>query len=211
LSLIIPENLKDLIVLVADKNMDAALRGILSRPKSLGIRNVSFDIFAHPHHDPGCRLDAHSFLQTFLQSHQHSLVIFDREGCGGENCIAEELEGNVEGLLLNKGWQNRSAAVVIDPELETWAWRKSPHVSKALGWENDFEKLYKWSRQNGYLGENEIVPKRPKEALEAALRVAHKPRSSSIYTELAANLSLANCFDRSFLKLRSTLQSWFLE
>jgi hypothetical protein len=33
----IPQNQKDLLVLVADKNMDAALRGILSRPKALGI------------------------------------------------------------------------------------------------------------------------------------------------------------------------------
>jgi hypothetical protein len=138
-------------------------------------------------------------------------VIFDKEGCGEENCSAEELEETVEKLLFNKGWRNRSSAVVIDPELETWAWKKSPHVSQALGWENNFEDLYEWSRQNGYLEKNETCPKRPKEALDAALRTVRKPRSSSIYSELAAKLSLTNCSDRSFLRLRSSLQSWFPE
>ena len=32
--------LKDLVVLTADKNIEGALRGLLSRPQSLGIREI---------------------------------------------------------------------------------------------------------------------------------------------------------------------------
>jgi hypothetical protein len=47
--------MKDLALLVADKNMDFALRGILSRPKALGIRSVSYEIRQHVNRDGGVR------------------------------------------------------------------------------------------------------------------------------------------------------------
>lgn len=40
---------KDLIVLVADKDMEHALKGLLARPAALGIRSVNADILVHPH------------------------------------------------------------------------------------------------------------------------------------------------------------------
>ena len=39
---------RDLVVLAADKDMEHALRGLLSRHKSLPIRQIAFDIFVHP-------------------------------------------------------------------------------------------------------------------------------------------------------------------
>ena len=44
----------DLVVLAADKDMEHALRGLLSRHKSLPIRQIAFDIFVHPQHDAAC-------------------------------------------------------------------------------------------------------------------------------------------------------------
>lgn len=35
--------LKDLVVLTADKNIEGALRGLLSRPQSLGLREISYN------------------------------------------------------------------------------------------------------------------------------------------------------------------------
>lgn len=43
---------KDLVVLVPDKNMEASLRGLLSRCAALGLRDVTFDLFVHPERDP---------------------------------------------------------------------------------------------------------------------------------------------------------------
>ena len=45
---------RDLVVLAADKDMEHALRGLLSRHKSLPIRQIAFDIFVHPQHDAAC-------------------------------------------------------------------------------------------------------------------------------------------------------------
>ena len=45
---------RDLVVLAADKDMEHALRGLLSRHKSLPIRQIVFDIFVHSEHDAAC-------------------------------------------------------------------------------------------------------------------------------------------------------------
>ena len=50
---------KDLIILVADKNMEHTIKGLLARPPALGIRPLSFDIRVHPERDAGCRGEAH--------------------------------------------------------------------------------------------------------------------------------------------------------
>ena len=72
---------KDLIVLVADKDMEFALRGLLGRGQSLGIYMPCYDILVHSGHDPGCFRRGHHLLRPFYRSHTHALVIFDREGC----------------------------------------------------------------------------------------------------------------------------------
>jgi len=200
---------KDLIVLAADNNMRAAMLSVLDRYESLDIRRISFDIYVHPRHDPGCLLNAHSFLQPFAQNYLFSLVMFDKEGCGQEEKTVAELERGVEGLLSESKWKDRSCAITIDPELETWVWKKSPHVTSAIGWTKSFDDLYSWLKTKGYLKEGEYYPEHPKEALEAVLRTVRKPRSSSIYSELGSNLGLKNCTDPSFLRLQSHLQSWF--
>jgi hypothetical protein len=66
-------------------------------------------------------------------------------------------------------------------------------------------------RQRGFLEEDELKPARPKEALEAALRVVRVPRSSAIYKALAEKVSLSRCTDPAFLKLKTVLQQWFSE
>ena len=45
---------RDLVVLAADKDMEHALRGLLSRHESLPIRQIVFDIFVHPEHHAAC-------------------------------------------------------------------------------------------------------------------------------------------------------------
>ena len=57
---------KDLIVLVADKDMESSLKGILARNHSLGIREISFDIFVHPYKDPGCLNISDQFMRSFI-------------------------------------------------------------------------------------------------------------------------------------------------
>ena len=57
--------MKNLVVLVPDKNTKFVLQGLLPRHQSFGIKEIQYDIFVHPHRDPGVYHNAVNFLQTF--------------------------------------------------------------------------------------------------------------------------------------------------
>jgi len=61
----------------------------------------------------------------------------------------------------------------------------------------------------GFLTGNSVKPAHPKEAVESALRIVNKPRSSSIFHRLAQSVSLKHCQDPAFLKLKAKLFQWF--
>jgi hypothetical protein len=199
----------DLVVLVADKNMEFAVKGILTRIKSLGIREVTATFHVHPENDPGCLLRGHLFLRLFLHQSAHALVMLDREGSGKDSCSREDLESEIEVRLSQSGWGDRAVAVVIDPELEMWAWSESPHIDSVLGWEGRNPCLRTWLQEKSFLEAGQIKPFRPKEAMELALKTVKKPRSSSIYQQIAQKVSLERCVDPSFVKLKTILQEWF--
>lgn len=199
----------DLVVLVADKNMEFAVKGILTRVEALGIREVTATFHVHPENDPGCLLRGHLFLKLFVHQAAHALVLLDREGSGQDSNTREILESGIEGRLSTSGWDDRAAAIVIDPELERWAWSDSPHVDSVLGWDGRNPCLRSWLKEKAFLKEGQIKPIRPKEALEQALRSVKKPRSSSLYQQIAQKVSLQRCVDPSFIKLKTILQGWF--
>jgi hypothetical protein len=200
---------KDLVVLTADKNAQFAVQGILSRFKSLSIRQLETDYYVHPEKDPGVLHHAHDFLRPFSKSHEHALVLMDREGSGQEETSREALQQGIENELNASGWNGRAAAVVIDPEIDIWVWSDSPHVDHELGWSNHVPALRTWLREKGFLPRDVVKPQRPKEALETALREVKMPRSSAIYRALAEKVSLSRCTDPAFGKLKSVLQMWF--
>lgn len=199
---------KDLIVLVADADTEFAIRGILSRSAALGIRSVSYDPRRHVGRDPGCRSKAADFLRSFANLYAHAIVIFDREG-SGSNAPRDEIEREVERKLEVSGWGNRAAVVVIDPEIESWVWARSPHVEHVLGWYQNSPELNVWLVQKGFLRTQSIKPHRPKEAMLAVLQETGTPRSASLFAKLAESVTLTKCEDPAFLKLRSTLVRWF--
>lgn len=200
---------KDLVLLVADKNMEASLRGLLSRFHSPGFRPVAFDLYVHPERDPGCLLRGHDFLRLFVSRYERALVLLDHEGCGREAAERSVLESQLEERLSEAGWRERAAAVVISPELENWVWSDSPHVDRALGWDSSTTPLSNWLREKGLLEAGAAKPAKPKEAVELTLRTARKPRSSAMYLELAKSVGTDRCTDPAFLKLRRCLREWF--
>lgn len=200
---------RDLIVLVADSNMKAALQGILGRSDSLRIRQVTFQILVHPERDAGCRLRGWELLRTQQRDYHYSLLAFDREGCGAEASSRMDLEAEAERQLAEAGWAGRSAAIVINPELDAWMWSDSPHLDDILGWQGRQPSLREWLEKRGQLVAGETKPARPKETLEAAVKAARKARSSALYREVAERVSLERCTDPAFSKLRVTLRHWF--
>ena len=200
----------DLVVLAADKNLEYAVRGLLSRRESLGLCEIVVDVFVHPEHDPGCLLKSDVFMASLRGRYSHAIIMFDREGCGQEQNDRTALEEKVEAAIERQGW-NRSqiAAIVVDPELEAWVWSDSPEVDIALGWQREAPNLRTWLEQHQYVSSGLTKPARPKEAMEAALRHVRKARSSSIFKALAENVSVGRCNDDAFIKLKNTLATWF--
>lgn len=200
---------QDVIVLVADKDMEQTVTGVCLRPPALGVRGFTWQVLVHPGRDPGCLLEGVDFLRAFQRQFAHALILFDRIGCGRESLSRIELETEIELALAQSGWGERGAAVVIDPELEAWVWSDSPHVERILGWQDRQPPLRQWLVERAWLPTGATKPAQPKEAMEQALRTVRLPRSSALYRQLAKQVSLARCTDASFLKFKTTLQGWF--
>jgi hypothetical protein len=200
---------KDLVVLIPDKNTEAAVLGILRRTESLGIRTITHDRFVHPERDPGCRCQSVSFMRTFASRYSRCLVLFDKEGAGAGDKGREQIEAEIESGLRTSGWGDRACVIVIDPELEAWVWGNSPHVEIALGWQDRPVRLRAWLEAEGLWEPTCAKPARPKEAVERVMLESRKRRSSAVYEQLARRVSLSECTDPAFAKLRTILKEWF--
>lgn len=207
-----PSGRKQLLVLVADLDIENAVFGLLSRHKSLGIRELrhpqDFVILRHPNRDGGCRTNADVYLSSFSKDYERVMVIFDHDGCGQEKCSREAIEADLEHRLSQNGWDNRNAVICIDPELEAWVWSTSPQVPMKLGWNRQGQKLRDWLVSKGFMVFGAIKPSKPKEAMDAVLREIGRSRSASIFKELAESVSLNRCSDPAFAKVKSVFQSW---
>jgi hypothetical protein len=200
--------MKDLIVLTADKSMKLVVESLLARTVYLRLRSITFDAIPHPENDPGVRLRAHSFLRSQLRNYGYAVAVCDRCGSGKETKSREVLEKRIEDGLQSNGWENRSAAVVIDPELENWMWGDWGTSSNALRWTNA-RSLREWLIQEDLLNATHAKPHDPKRALERSAQCAGKRWSSSIHQQIATEARVEGCTDPAFLKLRSVLQGWF--
>ncbi len=200
--------LADVVILVPDKNTEYAIRGILNRQQSLGIKKIQADIFIHLERDPGCLNNAHEYLRPFIKKYKYALVLFDRHGCGREYIEVSALAAEAENRLSMAGWKDRCAVIVIDPELEAWVWSDSPQVARVLGWNDSIENLSIWLKSNNLWGKG-YKPDDPKKAMEQVLQKVKKPRSSFMYEQLALHVSFDRCIDSAFSKLQRTLRDWF--
>jgi hypothetical protein len=197
----------DLVVLVADKNMKFAFEGLLLN-RRLTIRALDAAVFPHPKRDPGVLRQCHDFLRSQQRLAAYAVVMFDRAGCGSEESRVV-LESEVEARMAANGWVGRSAAVVIDPELEEWVWAGYSQIEQTLGWPCGHGSLEEWLIRERYLYPGQNKPAQPKKALEHALHLSNMRRSSAFYSKLAKAVDFERCTDAAFAKLRAVLAAWF--
>lgn len=208
--------MRDCLFLVADKNMEGVLKGFFSREHfhyALGCAPFVFDpkqdlIVAHGQNDPGLFTRANALLQPFARSHRHAVVIVDAawDGSPGDRLIFPRIQEHI----VNAGWPDDSGcAVVIAPELENWVWQDSPHVCTYLGFEGGFQQLRAELEALEFWNASDPKPHKPKEAVEWVLRRARKPRSSAIYEQLAAHVSVRHCTDPAFNTMLAAVRRWF--
>lgn len=199
--------MKDLALLVADKNMDFAMRGILNRHKALGTRSVSYEIRQHVNRDGGVRTTGPETLALLRQQFRHGIVMLDWEGSGSKAKSAIALEQELD-ARLERTWGDRAKAIVIEPELDVWIWGSDNALVKILEWSED-QGIREWLTGRGYAFDGSQKPMRPKEALNELMVWLNHPRSSVLYERITGKISLAQCVDPAFRRLRSILQSWF--
>lgn len=208
--------MRDCFFLVADKNMEGLLKGFFLRQNfhlALGCGPFQFDakqdlLVAHGQNDSGLYTRASELLVSYQQTHRHAVVILDAEWDGSPGAVA--IRKRMRQHFEQAGWpEDAACAVVIDPELENWVWQDTPHVCATLGYQGSFDTLRADLEQQGMWPKGESKPLRPKEAVEFMLRRARKPRSSSLYQGLAAQVSVKRCSDNTFQTLLLALRRWF--
>lgn len=200
--------MSDLICLVADKNMEAVIQGLLARPAALGIRPVQYELLVHPRRDPGCFREAADFLKPYRTAHDHAVILLDHAWEGAPAETGDQLKQMLDDRLASAELLGWAEAIVIDPELEAWIFSDSPWVEQSLGWSDRPQRLRTWLQLRGLWAPMSDKPADPKAAVERALYEVRKPRSSSIYRELASNVSVDRCTDPAFVQLRRVLQRW---
>mgnify|MGYP000871502458 CR=1 FL=1 len=200
---------QDLAIVVADKNMDFALRGILSRPKALGIRGIRHRTIPHSGRDGGVRTSGPALLAVQERDFEHGLLLLDFEGSGSILNDAVALEAELDKALVST-WGDRAKAIVIEPELDSWVWGSDNLLRDVLEWKES-ETIRDWLRSRNFQFSEHGKPERPKEALDQLMRHVHQPRSSSLYQEITHRISLTRCVDPAFRRLKDTLARWFPE
>lgn len=199
----------DLICLVADKNIEATMQGILARPSALGIPTISYETIVHPNRDPGCFHQWNDLLAGFRNRAAHALIVLDFAWDGAPVRSGVELESLLGESIARIYSENWACPLVIDPELEAWIFSDSPHVAAALGWSEQFAHMRDVLAVQGHWPNSHEKPPDPKAAVEWILRCTRTPRSSSLYRGLASKVSFDRCRDRAFLRLKTRLVDWF--
>jgi hypothetical protein len=197
----------DLVLLVADKNAEYALRGALGRPESLGIRAIGFKIVVHPGRDGGARTTGAEVLARERRRFRQALLILDYEGSGTDLPSGLALESELD-KQLQLQWGAAAKSIVIEPELDIWVWGSDNAIEAALEWPSP-KRLREWLAEKGFVLNEHGKPILPKEALQAALSVPDLPRSSALYRRIAERISLHRCGDEAFIRLRAQLREWF--
>lgn len=207
--------MRDCIFLLADRNMQAAFEGFLTRQafyQSLGCRNFSFDphqdiAVASGDNDPGLYTRGHELLRPYQATHRHAVVVLDAEWEGSPGKVA--ITKHLDAQIVATGWMaDHFAVIVIDPELESWIWQQNNHVARGLGFGNRNELMADKDLQAVW-PQGQSKPTSPKEILEALLRKRRIPRSSAIYKQITAQVSIKHCQDSAFQLLVGSLRTWF--
>jgi hypothetical protein len=183
--------MKDLFVLTADADMQAVFRSVLARPDALGIRAVDFDVDRHYRRDSGVYTEGPEFLRDERKSQDfHRFILaLDHHGSG---CHKRPVDcaGILQTRLDSCSFTDRSAVIVIEPELEAWL----AQDQAVIGDSPDREGV--------------TDPKRQLEQL--FLKRHHRKPRPVDFEQIAsrANLELWNS-SPSFHLLKETLQNWF--
>lgn len=210
--------MRDLLFLVADRNMAGSVGGLLERDQIhqiVGCAPFRFDVgidlkVAGGQNDPGLFTRANELLQPFRAEYDHAVVIVDEDWNGSPG--AHDIEVKLRAHLDDAGWtKDNSLGLCVCPEADIWLWSTSPHSATALGWPT-WDALRTRLEEVGWLAPGEVKPAQPKEAVEWALRNSpgkKVPRSSALYQRVSSQVSVKHCNEDTLRRLLDALRAWF--
>jgi hypothetical protein len=125
----------DLFVLVADSDAEALLGAVLKRPRLLDVRQITFDIRRLYSRDSGMVKEGPEIARMMVNKSDHSrlLLVWDHHGSGWDNRPTIDAACKIQDRLDGTTWSDRSAAIVLVPELEEWIWQHPLDLARPLG------------------------------------------------------------------------------
>lgn len=206
--------MRDLGFLVADKNMEACLRGLFQRSGwwlSIGCAEVDIDKqdihVAAGQADPGLFTRGNELLRQFTTTYAHMVVMVDAEWEGSPG--ADKIQSRIRAHLIDAGWSGEDGLVLVfHPEVDVWLWTKTDHTARALGW-LDWIELERALGVQNWWPKDKPKPPRPKEAAEWALLQKRKARSAAVYQRIASTVGVKRCTEPAFTMLCEALRAWF--
>ncbi|MGA3190083.1 MAG: hypothetical protein ABSF22_23495 [Bryobacteraceae bacterium] len=206
--------MKDLFVFTADADAEGLIRSVLQRPKALGIRPITFDVERHVGRDPGMVKDGPEIARMKVQKSEYArlVLIWDHEGSGWHALTPDTAVAQIQQRLNGVTWENRSAAIVLVPELEEWIWRCRTSLARHLGLgARDFERRIADIAVGQNLPVERFVKEHPKELFGELFY--QKRRSQPLpedFSNVAASADLdAWASSKTFNRFRTVLQEWF--
>jgi len=124
----------DLFVLTADADALAVVRTVLARPQAINIRPITCEVDRHAGRDSGMARDGPELVRMRVQkaAFQKVILIWDHEGSGWEWKSPEQARQEMQVRLNQVTWEDRSAAIVVVPEIEEWLWHNPASLAKHL-------------------------------------------------------------------------------
>ena len=193
----------DLLVLTPNGRWAAFAGEFLSRPRHLGIREVSFSTVS-------LSLGQEDFLQTSgvhlsklrRNSFEHCLVLIDEE---------RSVDGLLERLTaeLEEVWGSDAALIAADPSVESWmleGHRAFSRIPQLRGVD-----VRRWFAETGIWPMGTEVPDQPRHAVEALFKAFRIEPSNAHYRLIARHfpLRLDQLRSASLRRMVVQLHTWF--
>lgn len=206
--------MKDLFVLTADSDAEAAMRAILVRHKDLGIRPIEADVQRFAGRDSGMVKEGPEIARAMIKKadYMRLILVWDHDGSGWHARDPQQAEAAIQKRLDGITWADRSAAIVAVPEIEEWIWHCQSSMAKHLGVTvsvlNEMTDQFAAKHQ---LSRGEHYRKCPKELFESVLYLKERRRPlPSDFAALAERASLkAWRGSGTFARLADILGVWF--
>ncbi|MBK5931883.1 methylation-associated defense system protein MAD4 [Halochromatium salexigens] len=189
------------------------MRSILRKHQALGIRQIAVDIERHPLRDSGM-VQSGAQLTRMKKGYYHkALLMWDHHGSGRDHkqapaAVQDEIQRDLDAYT----WKDKSAVIILVPELEQWIWYCESALLNHCGITNEqlqgFVDAYarKMSKSP-----DELKAEQPKELFEYVLRDRLKrtisPRDFEEIGSRAGIQGLMAC--DSFQAIVDRLRAWF--